>query len=261
MLKRILTVVAALGLLASSAFAADSVLDKVLKKGTIVIGTAPGYFPFEMKDKKGEFIGYDIDLGRAIAASLGVKVEFRQFKFAGLIPALQTGDIDMLIAGMTIRGDRAKAVSFSNPYYLTGQCLMVPKSDTASKKWQDVDVKGKKIGVSQGKTSALLAKQIIKNASISEFQNFPDTASAMVLGQIDAVIYDQPAILKFEAMHPDKVRGVYDLISNEGLGIAVQLNDLNFVQWTNSFLYGYIDSPEERKSRAKWFSKESLLDM
>ena len=81
--------------------------------------------PFEMTDVDGNFIGYDIDLGKAIGESLGVEVEFKQYEFSGLIPALQVGEIDILLAGMTIRGDRAAAVSFSDTYFATGQVLMV----------------------------------------------------------------------------------------------------------------------------------------
>ena len=134
-----------------------STVEKVLANKKLVVGTAPGYLPFEMKDTQGNFIGYDIDLGKAIGASLGVPVEFKQYSFSALIPALQTGEIDMLIAGMTIRGDRALAVSFSDPYYATGQVLMLPSSDTVTTSWQDLDVAGKKIAASQGTTGALLA--------------------------------------------------------------------------------------------------------
>jgi len=122
----------------------SSTIDNVLSKKKLVIGTAPGYLPFEMKDTQGNFIGYDIDLGKAIGSALSVSVEFKQYSFSALIPALQTGEIDMLIAGMTIRGDRALAVSFSNPYYATGQVLMIPTSDTTTSAWQDLDKPGKK---------------------------------------------------------------------------------------------------------------------
>lgn len=121
-----------------------STLDRVKEKKKLVIGTGVAYLPFEMKDKDGNFVGYDIDMGNAIGKALGVEVEFKQMKFSGLIPALQTGDIDMAIAAMTIRGDRALSVSFSDPYYSTGQIIMVPKADNVTKSWQDLDQPGKK---------------------------------------------------------------------------------------------------------------------
>ncbi|WP_342431640.1 transporter substrate-binding domain-containing protein [Neobacillus sp. FSL H8-0543] len=237
-----------------------STLDNVLKKKTLVVGTAPGYFPFEMKDSKGEFIGYDMDTARAIGEALKVKVEFKQFGFDGLIPALGTGEIDIILAGMTIRGDRALAVSFANPYFATGQVLMVPKGDTATKSWEDLDQPGKKIAVSLGTTGALLAKQIFKNAEIADFEDFPAASMALVQGQADGVIYDEPGVRSYEGMNPDNVRGVYDLISKENLGIAVRKNDLETVQWLNSFLDSYKGSPAELESFSKWFENVDWMD-
>jgi len=256
----IIASVLAVMLLAGAAFAAPSTLETVQKAKKIVIGSAPGYLPFEMMDKQGNFIGYDIDLGRAIAKSLGVEVEFRQFEFSGLIPALQTGEIDMLIAGMTIRGDRALAVSFSNPYYATGQVLMVPASDTTTQSWQDLDKPDKRIALSQGTTGALLAKAIFKEAKILDFPTFPEAAAALVGGDADGIVYDEPAIRMYEVMHEGTVRGIYDLISKENLGIAVRHNDFAMIQWLNSFLYQYVGSPEELASRAKWFESTEWME-
>ncbi|MBD8068537.1 transporter substrate-binding domain-containing protein [Bacillus sp. PS06] len=237
-----------------------STIENVIKKKKLVIGTAPGYFPFEMKDKNGDFIGYDIDFGKAIADSLKVDVEFKQFGFDGLIPALQTGEIDMIIAGMTIRGDRALSVSFANPYFQTGQVLMLPKSDTSTQSWEDLDQAGKKIAVSLGTTGALLAKQIFKNAEVLDFEDFPAASMALTGGQADGIIYDEPGVRTYELMNADSVRGVYDLISSENLGIAVKLNDLETVQWINSFLESYKGSPAELESFDKWFKNDSWMD-
>ena len=166
----------------------------------------------------------------------------------------------MLIAGMTIRGDRALAVSFANPYYATGQVLMLPAKDTSTTSWKDLDVAGKKIAASQGTTGALLAKQLFKNATVVDFDDFPTAAMALTQGQADGIIYDEPAVRIYEVMQKDSVRGVYDLISAENLGIAVKHNDFGTVQWLNSFLQSYIDSPTELASREMWFNSKDWMD-
>jgi polar amino acid transport system substrate-binding protein len=247
-------------LMAGAAFAASSTLETIQKADKIVIGSAPGYLPFEMMDKEGNFIGYDIDLGRAIAESLGVEVEFRQFEFSGLIPALQTGEIDILIAGLTIRGDRALAISFSDPYYATGQVLMVPASDTETQTWQDLDKPGKRIALSQGTTGALLAKSIFKEAEFRDFPTFPEAAAALVNGDADGIVYDEPGIRMYEIMHEGAVRGIYDLISKENLGIGLRHNDFAMIQWVNSFLQHYIGSVDEMASRTKWFESSDWME-
>lgn len=239
---------------------APSTIDEVVKRGKLVVGTAPGYFPFEMKDLDGNFVGYDIDVGKAIAESLKVDVEFKQFGFDGLIPALQTGEIDMILAGMTIRGDRALAVSFSNPYYATGQVLMLPKGDTGTQSWEDLDKPGNKIAVSLGTTGALLAKDLFKEAEVIDFETFPDAALALIQGSASGVIYDEPAVRTYELMNKNSVRGVYDLISVENLGIAVRHNDLESVQWLNSFIHAYKGSTAEIESFNKWFESNDWID-
>ncbi|MBO0601273.1 transporter substrate-binding domain-containing protein [Sporosarcina sp. E16_3] len=237
-----------------------SALQNVAKNKKLVIGMSPGYFPFDMKDPKGNFVGYDVDTANAIGKWLGVPVEYKQFTFDGLIPALQTGEIDMVLAGMTIRGDRALAVSFSNPYYKTGQALMVPAKDSSTKSWEELDVKGKKIAVGIGTTGALLAKDLFKNAEIMDFEEFPSAATAMSQGQADAVLYDEPAIAVWKLRNGDQVRHVDGLISSENLGIAVKKNDIESILWLNSFLANYIDSPAELASRNKWFETSDWLN-
>jgi polar amino acid transport system substrate-binding protein len=237
-----------------------STVENVVKKKTLVIGTAPGYLPFDMKDKKGNYIGYDMDLARAIGKALNVKVEFKQYEFSGLIPALQTGDIDMILAGMTIRGDRALSVSFSNPYYATGQTLMVPASDSTTTNYQQLDQAGKTIAVSQGTTGALLAKQIFKKAKVVDYPDFPSAGMAMTQGEADGIVYDEPAIKMFINMNRNKVKQVSGLISSENLGVAVKLNDLKTVQWLNSFLESYRNSPEDLASINKWFRSTDWMN-
>lgn len=236
-----------------------STLDKIKQNKKIVIGTAPGYMPFEMKDTNGNYIGYDIDLGNAIGKALGVEVEWKQYEFSGLIPALQTGDIDILVAGMTIRGDRALAVSFSDPYYSTGQILMLPIGDTETKSWQDLDKPGNKIAVSQGTTGALLAKQIYKQAEVIDYADFPTAGMALIQGKVNGIVYDEPGIKQFVIMNEGKLKSINDLISAENLGMAVKLNDLEMVQWLNSFLYSYRNSPDDLASIEKWFNSTDWI--
>lgn len=244
---------------AATGVSAPSTIQKVLDKKKLVIGTSPGYFPFEMRDKQGKFVGYDMDLGRAIGEVLKVEVEFKEFEFSGLIPALQTGEIDMILAGTTIRGDRALAVSFSNPYYAAGNVLMVPKKDNATKTWQDLDQEGKKITVSQGTTGALLAKQLFKKAQVLDFDSFTNAALAVKQGQADALLFDEPGIRVFEMMNPDSVRGIYDVLSSENAGIIVPLNDHDTVAWLNAFLASYKNSAADQASINKWFKTNDWI--
>lgn len=232
----------------------ESTIDRVLGRGTLVIGTSIGYLPFEMIDTNGNYVGYNIDTAEAMADSMGVKLEIKQYEFSQLISALQSGEIDIIISGMTIRGDRALGVSFSNPYFSIRQALMVPVSDTVTKSYEELDTAGKKIAVCQGSTGALLAKEIFENADIVDYDSGPSAALAVYQNLADALLYDDVGIEMFVLQQQDKVRGVYDeRLSLENLGFAVRYRDSAAVDWLNSFLYGYKNSPAEMESYEKWF--------
>ncbi|MDF2680515.1 MAG: transporter substrate-binding protein [Brevibacillus sp.] len=236
-----------------------STIEKIQEKKKLVVGFGSGDIPFHVKDKKGNWVGYEVDLAKAMAEVLKVEVEFKQFEFSALIPALQNGDIDIILSAMTIRGDRALAVTFSEPYYSTGAILMVPKTDSSTKSWEDLDKTGKKIAVSQGTTGALLAKNIIKQANILDYDSLTNAAMAVSQGQADGLIYDETAVRVYEMMYPDTVRGIYNLISTENLGIAMKLNDVRTQIWINSFLDSYKNSPADLASHKKWFETNDWL--
>ncbi len=232
-----------------------STIEKVKKNKKLVIGTAPGYAPLEMMDLKGKYVGYDIDTAKAIGKALGVDVEFKPYSFDGLIAALQVGEIDMIISGMTITGPRALSVSFANPYFKTKQVALVPSTDTSTKVWTDLDKKGNKIATVVGTTGQLITKNTFKNAEIKDYKEMPAAALAMISGQIDGVVYDESAV-RIWSKENGKSRIIDNQISAENLGIAVKHDDLKTVQWLNSFLYSYIDGPDELKSRNYWFESD-----
>ena len=97
-----------------------SAMNAIHKKGKIVVGTASGHYPFEMTDKQGNLVGYDIDVAKAIGKEMGVEVEFQNYAFSGLIPALQSNKVDIVIAGMTATDKRREVVDFTEPYFVYG---------------------------------------------------------------------------------------------------------------------------------------------
>ena len=113
------------------------------------VGTEPAFAPFEFpKEGSKELTGFDIELIQAIGKQMGTKVEIAGMGFDALIPALNAGNIDAAIAGMTITEERKKAVTFSDPYYTSGLIVMVKKDNTAVKSVDDL--KGKRIAAQIG---------------------------------------------------------------------------------------------------------------
>ena len=120
-------------LFAASAFGADielakkSTLEQILKRGELRVGFESGYIPFEMTNKKGKFIGFDMDYGRRLAKSMGVKFVPINTAWDGIIPALMTDKFDIIMGGMTITQERNLKVNFSDPYIVVGQTILINK--------------------------------------------------------------------------------------------------------------------------------------
>ena len=105
---------------AAPATTPTSTLDAVLERGVLRVGFDAGYQPFEMTNKQGQYIGFDVDLAKMVAKEMGVKVEFVNTAWDGIIPALLTNKFDVIMGGMTVTPQRNLRVNFADPYIVVG---------------------------------------------------------------------------------------------------------------------------------------------
>ena len=131
----------------------------------LIVGMELAYPPFEMTDEQGRPAGVSVDLAKALGASLGREVDVQNFPFDGLIPALKTGKINLIISSMTATAERAQSIDFSEPYLKTGLCLLVGK-DSRIQSIGDLDQAGKTVAVKLGTTGHTYAQQAIKQAKV-----------------------------------------------------------------------------------------------
>ena len=219
------------------------------------VGTEPTFAPFEFqKEGSNEFTGFDMDLIRAIGTKLGYKVEISSMGFDALIPALNSGNIDVAIAGMSITDERKKVVVFSDPYYTSGLIVMVKKADDKIKGFNDLE--GKRIAVQIGTTGANKAGEV-KNAQVTAFND--NTAAAMELknGGADAVINDSP-VLKYYLQQGGSAdaKVVGDVMNSEDYGIAVKKGNEKLAAEINKALAEMKQNGEYDKLYKTWFGEE-----
>ena len=162
-------------------------------KGKLYVGTNAEFPPFEYLDK-GEVVGFDIDLVKAIGKKLDMEIVIKDMAFDGLIPALETNKIDIVIAGMTASDERKMAVNFSNPYYTANQVIILNDNNSDIKTFDDLN--GKLVGVMLGFTGDVVVSEMkdVKSkkynasyAAIMELQN----------NKIDAVVLDSETALNY----------------------------------------------------------------
>ena len=133
-------------MVASSAFGADidlakkSTLESILKRGELRVGFEAGYMPFEMTNKKGRFVGFDIDMAKEMAKAMGVKFVPVNTAWDGIIPSLITDKFDIIMSGMTVTQERNLKINFANPYIIVGQTILINKKDKAKiKSYKDLN--------------------------------------------------------------------------------------------------------------------------
>jgi len=185
--------------------------------------TDPSFVPFEMLDRDtGEMVGFDMDILRSVAERAGFDYRLRTMSFNGIIPALQTGSVDVAIAGITITEKREQVVDFSRPYYDSGLRLLVPSRQTSISSLEDLA--GRRVGTKIGSTSYDFLENRLGGGK-SEIVPFPDSADmymALMSGSVDAVLYDAPNVGYFARTRGrGRVSTVGPLYEGQQYGIAL----------------------------------------
>ncbi len=164
----------------------QSGLAEIRRRGTLRIGLDASFPPFESLDADGTVVGLDADIARAIAANLGVRVEFVNIGFDGLYDALTVGRVDVALSGLPIDSLRTRDVAYSTPYFNAGQMLITSRTDVQSV----ADVAGKRIAVEWGSMAELAARKLKESAPDVTIAPQPDAETALNadLAVVDGVL-------------------------------------------------------------------------
>lgn len=177
------------------------------RSNKLIIGTDATYPPFEFVDAQGQITGVDIEVGREIGKALGREVEFRNINFDGLITALRTGSIDLVISALSINPERKQSIDFSDPYVKTGLSILAAKDSTVQSA-ADLKTPGRKIVVRLGTTGESWARENLKDAKIIALDADVSCVMEVVNASVDAWIYDQVSVMNHHAKHPEKTRAL-----------------------------------------------------
>lgn len=222
---------------------------------TVSAVTDPSFVPFEMMDKdSGEMVGFDMDILREVADRAGFDINLRTMDFNGIIPAVQTGNADLAIAGITITDEREKIVDFSDPYYDSGLRILVPAGDDSVKELSDLE--GKRIGTKIGSTSYdYLQKHLGDKADIKPYPGSADMYLALMGGSVDAVFYDAPNVGYFAKTKGEgKAQVVGPLYEGQQYGIAFTSGS-QWVEPANKALAAMKEDGTYAEIYKKWFGE------
>jgi putative glutamine transport system substrate-binding protein len=241
----------------SEAPADESTLDKIKKRDKLIVGVKYDLNLFGLKDPQtGEVEGFDIDIAKGLAKEIlgdENKIELKEVTSKTRIPMLNNGEIDAIIATMTITEERKKEVDFSDVYFMAGQSLLV-KKDSKINGLKDIK-KGVTVLTAKGSTSAQNIREKAPEATVLEFENYAEAFTALKAGQGDALTTDNALLFGMAKQDPN-FRVVDETFSEEPYGIAVRKGDQEFLDIINEYLKELKDSGEYDKIYEKWIGEK-----
>ncbi|QEY24261.1 basic amino acid ABC transporter substrate-binding protein [Neisseria animalis] len=217
------------------------------------------FAPFESQDSSGNIEGFDVDLMNAMAKAGGFKVEFKHQPWDSLFPALNNGDVDIIMSGVTITDDRKQSMDFTDPYFEITQVVLVPegKSVSSSEELKNLN----KVGVVTGYTGDFSVSKLLGNDSpkIARFETNPLVIKELENGGLDAVVLDSAVVANYVKHNATKGLSFLTLpdFDIENYGIAVRKGDEASVTMLNDALKKVRESGEYDQIHAKYFAEES----
>lgn len=194
----------------------------------LVIGTDSTYPPFEYLDASGQFLGFDMDIGRALCAEMKAECTFVSQEWDGIIPALQAKKFDMILSSMSITPERKQLVDFTDKIYNTPPAIAVPKDSGAK---TPADLKGKTIGAQTSTTHSNYAEKHLPDTQLKLYPTADEYKLDIAAGRVDAVIDDVVVLSEWvKSKDGDCCKILVTLpvdkeINGEGAGIAVRKGD------------------------------------
>lgn len=221
---------------------------------TLTVGMELAYPPFEMTDEQGTPAGVSVDLAHALGQALHRPIQIENLPFDGLIPALKTGKIDLVISSLTATAERAKSIDFSEPYLRTGLCLLVAKN-SAVQSIHDLDQPGRTVVVKQGTTGQTYAAAHLTTPTVRVLDQENSCVLEVEQGKADAFIYDQMSVFKHWQKHPDTTRAILQPFQEESWAVGLAKGHDDLRAQVNQFISAYRAQGGFEKLGDRWLNE------
>jgi polar amino acid transport system substrate-binding protein len=249
-----------LALLSGSFAYAGAILDGILKKGELVVGISGDQPPLNATTKEGRIIGLDADLANSIASNLDVKVRFSKMPFSELIRALQAGEVDMVISGMTMTPERNAKVAFIGPYLVSGKGILLKRKKVEKLRKEGINSENFKVTTLKGSTSQDTVKAVAPKASLILAGSYDEALNMLYQDKVDIMIADYPYCAYIAARYPEKELTVGDTkLSFEPLGIAVK-EDALLMNALDNFIKMLVGSGDIAFLQDRWLKNRDWIN-
>jgi len=244
------------------AFSADSpVLDRIATNGVLKVGMSGNQAPMNAKSRTGQMMGLEVDLANILASAMEVKVELVVKPFPELLPALQAGEVDVVMSGLTITAKRSAEVSFVGPYTLSGKSILTKSTIlAAADEVGDINKETLTVTALQGSTSQTFVEKHLPQVKLVTSQDY-DSAVKMVLDdQADALVADMPVCVLSLMRYPQaNLVTLNTPLTIEPIGIALPAGDAQFLNLIENYYRTLEGMGVMQQLRKKWLEDGSWV--
>lgn len=228
---------------------AESMLDIVKKRGTLIVGISLGTPPFGITNGQMEPDGYDVGVAKLLARDLGVKLQIQDIVASARVPSVTSGKVDIVISSFSITAERALAIAFSNTIFVDQQVMLASKDAPIATL---ADLKGKRIGVTRSSTNDIVVtKNAPEGTLIQRYDDDASTNQAMLAGQIEGMVTSGGTAKLLTARQPNFVTRF--VVSQAPMGIGLKRDDAEALHWINTALFLDWTNGELPALQTKWF--------
>ncbi len=239
---------------------AESVIETIKRRGAVKIGLSL-FMPWTMRDRNGELIGFEIDVGRRLAEDMGVEAEFIPTAWDGIIPALISGKFDVIISGMSITPQRNLTVNFTRPYAYTGATIVANRRLTEGFSLEDYNSPEVSFAVRRATLGAVVVVNTFPDAELLLFDDEVATMQEVLNGTAHATIASEPAPSSYARTYPDILHIPFDqLFDEQSEGFAVRKGDPDALNFFNHWIANHSRSGWLQERHDYWFKSDAWAD-
>ncbi len=238
----------------------ESVIETIKQRGVIKIGLSL-FTPWSMRDKDGELIGFELDVGRKLAEDMGVEVEFVPTAWDGIIPALVAGKFDAIISGMSVTAQRNLTVNFTDPYAYSGLKIVANREMTEGFSEEDFNSPDVTFAARRGATPAIAIRKMFPDAELLLFDEEGAATQEVLNGNAHATMSSEPAPSTEARTYPDILHVPFDTIFDpRGEGFAVRKGDPDALNYFNNWIAHNWRNGWLEERHDYWFTTEDWTD-
>ena len=261
MKSKSLIIILILSLSLSISAAAQKTLQKIVKRGEIRIGMTGNQPPYTMKARTGELIGFEADIAEALAESMGVKLNLVELPFSELMGALESGDIDAVMSGMTITPERNLRALFAGPYSVSGKSILT-KSKVLSEidEAEEANKKQYKIVCLKGSNSEKFVNLLMPEAQLIAVSKYDEGVNMILKNQADAMVADYPICVLSVLRYGNEGLVTLDApLTIEPIGVALPAKDAQFHNLIDNYISSLTLTGALDLLQTYWFEEDSWL--